>query len=52
MNDSPMNRANSNRRRKSNRKGMPHDSQGQRAQIQARQNQRFAPTGWPQTGQQ
>jgi hypothetical protein len=48
----PMKRANSRRRRESKRKGVPHESQFQRAQIHARQNHRFAPTAWPQFGQQ
>ena len=40
------------RRRESKRRGAPHEPQFQRAQIHARQSHRFAPTGWPQFGQQ
>ena len=43
--NNPVNNPSTNRRRKSKRKSVPHEIQCQRAQIQERQNHRFAPTG-------
>ncbi|MEI6236096.1 MAG: hypothetical protein WCT04_23825 [Planctomycetota bacterium] len=48
----PKNKANNKRLPKSKRKSDPHEPQFHRAQIQARQNHRPAPTGWWQIGQQ
>ena len=50
--NNPKNDPSINRRRKSKRKSVSQDTQCQRAQIQALQNHRFAPSGWPQIGQE